>query len=531
MLRVAQPVCCSGSWQAGRHWRPSPLTYGPAVDSLESRALADLSSLLREQEILLTGANGFLGKVVLAMLLDRFPHVRRVHVLVRARPGLPSNERFVREVLDAPPLRPLLERFGRDRIASRVNVLSGDASSPLVGLEPSQVRELSQHVGLVLNCAGLVDFFAPVDLSLRANVDSVERLLGLCAEIDAKLLHVSTCYVAGEADGLIEETEPIRGFYPRRKGQSDSRFAAVDELAECRESATEISRGLEGTARAEALTELGRVRAARWGWVNTYTYTKSIGEQVLDLQDEVEFSIVRPAIVESALRYPFPGWIEGGRTAAPLVLMALGGLRDWPARPDVSLEIVPVDLVAAATLVVAGELLAGKAKPVYQLAVTDVNPYPLEDLIHLLCKEARGNGSRPAKLPVWLDPWPRVQLMSSIEAERRRRSRRARVNRVRKLLEGLGRRNLAAKLRILELQMGFHEETFRQYLPFIQDNRYVFEAGNIRDAVAGLSPEDKRALPWDPEAIAWPAYWRDCQIRGIRKWVQPEAVREWTFQL
>ncbi len=493
--------------------------------------MADLSSLFRDREILLTGANGFLGKVVLAMLLDRFPHVRRVHVLVRARPDLPSNARFVRDVLDSPPLRPLLERFGRDGIASRVNVLSGDASSPLAGLEPSQLRELSSHVGLVLNCAGLVDFFAPVDLSLRANVDSVERLLELCAEIDAKLLHVSTCYVAGEADGLIEETEPIRGFYPRRKGQGDTRFSAAGELADCRETATELSRSLEGTARTEALTELGRVRAARWGWVNTYTYTKSIGEQVLDLQDEVEFAIVRPAIVESALRYPFPGWIEGGRTAAPLVLMALGGLLDWPARPDISLEIVPVDLVAAATLVVAGELLAGKARPVYHLAGTDVNPYPLEDLIQLLCTEARGNGSGRASVPIWLDPWPRVQLMSSVRAEQRRRSRRERIQRVRGLMEGLGRRNLAARLRVVELQMSFHEETFRQYLPFIQDNRYIFEAGNIREAFAGLSTEEKRALPWDPEAIAWPAYWRDCQIPGIRKWVQPEAVREWTFQL
>ena len=507
------------------------MTCGPAVDRLESRALADLSSLFRDQEILLTGANGFLGKVVLAMLLDRFPHVRRVHVLVRARPNLTSNERFVRDVLDSPPLRPLVERCGRDMIASRVNVLCGDAASPLAGLDSAQVAELSQNVGLVLNCAGLVDFFPPVDLSLRSNVDSVERLLELCAEIDAKLLHVSTCYVAGEADGLIEETEPIRGFYPRRKGPGDTRFSALDELAECREAATEISRGLEGAARTEALSELGRVRAARWGWVNTYTYAKSIGEQVLEQQDDVEFTIVRPAIVESALQYPFPGWIEGGRTAAPLVLMALGGLLDWPARPDISLEVVPVDLVAAATLVAAGELLAGKAQQVYQLAGADVNPYPLEDLIHLLCREARSNGSRPAKVPVWLDAWPRVRLMSDVQAKRRRRSQRDRVKRVRKLMERVGRRNLAAKLRVLELQMRFHEETFRQYMPFILDNRYIFETGNIRDAFAGLSTQDKCRLPWCPEAIDWPAYWRDCQIRGIRKWVQPEAVREWTFQL
>ena len=64
--------------------------------------MAALAPIFRDNEILLTGANGFLGKVLLAMLLDRFPQVRRVHVLVRARPGVSSRERFTKEVLDSP---------------------------------------------------------------------------------------------------------------------------------------------------------------------------------------------------------------------------------------------------------------------------------------------------------------------------------------------------------------------------------------------------------------------------------------------
>ena len=493
--------------------------------------MGDLAARFRADEILLTGANGFVGKVVLAMLLDRFPEGARVHVLIRPRTGLSAPDRFDKEVLDSPPLQPLVESHGREAVRQRVNVLSGDASGPLAGLESEQVDILSESIGLVLNCAGLVEFLPPVDLSLKANVDSVEQLVGLATRLDAKLLHVSTCYVAGEADGLIEETEPISGFYPRRAGSSDSRFCARDELAECREAARQVALGLSGAKRAEALVELGRARAARWGWVNTYTYAKSIGEQVLASQTDVPYAIVRPAIVESALRYPFPGWIEGGRTAAPLALMALGGLLDWPARRDIPLEIVPVDLVAAATLAVAGELLAGRARQVYHLASADVNPYPLEDLIRLLCEQARANGGRPARPPFWLNPWPRLRFLDSARAARIHRLQRSRVERVRALLERVGAATQAKRLRVLELQMGFHEETFRQYLPFISENRYIFEACNIRDTYAGLSAADRAALPWDPESIDWPTYWIECQIRGIREWVQPEAVREWTFKL
>lgn len=493
--------------------------------------MAGLDPIFRDNGILLTGANGFLGKVILAMLLERFPHSGRVYVLVRPRGSMPAEERFQREVLDSPALRPLVEKQGGKRVASRVSVLSGDAAQPMAGLAADQIRALSRSVRLVLNCAGLVEFFPPADASILANVDTVEQLLELCRAIGARMLHVSTCYVAGQADGLIEETEPVEGFYPRRSGQSDLSFRASEELRQCRAAASAVADGLEGSERREALAELGRVRAARWGWVNTYTYTKSLGEQTLAAQRDVPYAVVRPAIVESALRYPFPGWVEGGRTAAPLVLMALGGLLDWPARPDLSLEVVPVDLVAAATLAVSARLLGGETRRVYQLAGSDVNPYPLEDLIRLLCREARANANGTSRPPAWLDPFPRVRLLDAHGADRRRRALRRRIGRARRLLERASASGSLARLRLLELQLGFHEETFRQYTPFILDNRYVFEAVNIRDLYADLSACDRDALPWDPESIDWPQYWTECQIEGIRKWVQPDAVREWRFQL
>ena len=493
--------------------------------------MVTLDSVFGENEILLTGANGFLGKVVLALLLDRFPLARRVHVLVRSRPGISGEERFATEVLDSPPFGPIVEKLGREAVSERVNVLSGDASRRQAGLGPEQVRDLAGRVSLVINCAGLVEFFPPVDLSLRANVDSVERLLGLCEELGARLLHISTCYVAGEANGLIEETEPIFGILPaaRRAGRSSvqRQRRTGGPAGRCRH------RG--GRPRGNA-TGRGPDRArARPGGalgLGQYVYIRKEPRRAgARLPIVGPLRHCPPAIVESSLRYPFPGWIEGGRTAAPLALMALGGLLDWPVRRDLSLEIVPVDLVAAATLAVAGELLRGRAGQVYHLAGSDVNPYPLEDLIRLLCAEARANGGRISKAPFWLDPLPRLRFLDAPGAARRRIAQRRRIAAARRILERLRQRERAARLRLLELQIGFHEETFRQYMPFVLENRYVFEAVNIRATYAGLSARDRQALPWDPEAIDWPGYWRTCQIPGIRKWVQPEAVREWTFQL
>src|SRR5262249_57642533 len=56
----------------------------------------------------------------------------------------------------------------------------------------------------------------------------------------------------------------------------------------------------------QKFTEAGMDRARHWGWPNTYTYTKSLGEQVVVGTPGLRYAIVRPSIVESALPSPLP---------------------------------------------------------------------------------------------------------------------------------------------------------------------------------------------------------------------------------
>lgn len=530
-------------------------------------ALIDIASTFRDHEILITGTSGFLGKVVLGLLIDRYPDFKHLHVLMRPGKGLDATARFEREVLGSPALRPVVERFERARpavdLASRITVWPGDVGMTGAGLGDTEVRSLVARLGLIINNAGRVDFFPPLDDSLASNVDGVEHLTGLARRTGARVLHVSTCFVCGTADGLIEETEPIVGFYPQRQGSSDTSFRVQDEMAYCRDRVAEIYRtaGIDGgspqTARrprevAQRLTALGRQRAGHWGWVNTYTYSKSLGEQVLASQSDVPWTIVRPAIIESSAAFPFPGWIEGGRTAAPLVLMALSGMREWPMRRDAALEVVPVDQVAAAILVAGALLLHGEHQPLYQLASADVNPIHLGPLVRLLHREAhklRTNGSA-AKRPLVqrvvsggpLARRPRFLSAAQARARRKRQDRRLErmqlfISRTRSILESLrlpGHRRLAgwsSALRAFGLQSSLREQTLEQYLPFVLDNRYVFECENIRAAYALITPEDRARLPWAPEKIDWEYYWTHNQIRGIQKWVQPGAVKDWAIQV
>ncbi len=510
--------------------------------------------MFQENEILLTGGNGFLGKVILAMLLDRYPNLKHLHLLLRPGRNLSAAERFEAEVMESPVMAALVTRRGERFVREKVSVWTGELSQPNCGLDGPALDQIAARVRLIINCAGKVEFFPPVDESLESNVNGVENSIALARRAGARLLHVSTSFVSGEANGLIEETEPILGFYPHRKSPDDDAFDALQELAYCREQIRLIteSDGTENSGgRSKEVTQklvaLGKRRAEHWGWVNTYTYSKSLGEQLIAREQDLDWAIVRPAIVESALRFPFPGWIEGGRTAAPLVLMAMGGLKHWPVRRNTPLEVVPVDLVAAAILAVGGLLLDGRAESVYQLGTADVNPIKLGPLVQLLRKEARkragrnGGGGLPIRISASRG---RARFISIQEARARRQKLEKRLQRAQAIIDRMhsavksaglpGEKSLAGwqrALRTLGLQARFREQTLDQYLPFILHNRYIFESENIRSAYKRISEKDKMLLPWDPERIHWKNYWIHHQIEGIEKWIQPEAVKEWAFKI
>ncbi len=508
-----------------------------------------------DHEIFLTGASGFLGKVILGMLLDRYPRIKRLHVLIRPGASLSAAQRFADEVLASPAISGIAAAKGREFIESRISVWTGDISAPHCGLDTESRGRLAGHVGLVLNCAGRVDFFPPLDDAFDSNVDGVSNVIELAQMLGAPLLHISTAFVCGEADGLVEETDPILGFYPHRRGPEDHRFNHSEEIERAREIIRQIHEGSTASSHrsrelTQRLTALGRQRAANWGWVNTYTYSKSLGEQTIASTPGLNYAIVRPAIVESAWQFPFPGWIEGGRTAAPLVLMALGGLKDWPVQEEAPLEVVPVDMVAAAILTVGLLLLRKQNRPVYQLGSAEVNPCTFGATVGLLVREARKRrardgdalGRRIADRLGGAGRNGRARFVSAEAARARRARLRSRVEWVRRRVEACqtalekmalpGQRWLigwAAEFRRLELQVKFREQALEQYLPFVLQNRYIFESENIRAGYAALSSRDRERLVWAPEKIDWERYWVHHQIAGIEKWVQPEAVRDWAF--
>ena len=518
-------------------WRWDPVRGEYAAGEMQPLSgSGDISAIdaFRQSTILLLGGTGFVGKVLLAMLLDRFPELKHLIVQVRRKKNVSGEQRFYGEVLNSPPVRPVVRKLGGEKaLREKVEVIEGDLDQPLCGVSEEQLDRLQGQVDVVVNLAGVVDFDPPVNESVEPNVYGTQHLIELVKRLNAKLVHVSTAYVAGKKNGRISENTPILGYFPRRSPDTDERFSVAEELKWYEDFVKETreTRKTDPRPVRERLREGGLKRADYWGWTNTYTYTKSMGEQLIAQAEGLTYAIIRPAIVESSLRFPFPGWNEGFTTSAPLVLMGGEGVKGWPVRKDGPLEIIPVDLVAAGILIVTAAVLCGKHRRVYHLASADQNPIMLPRLVAFLGMNSRykhkhkKNGSRLAN--IW-----KAYVETQVITVESLQARRARLHRgldvihamltLGKTILGTGRVGPYLKsLRDTRRQIRAQEITLDKFLPFMFHNSFVFETRNIREAAGMLSNDDLKRLQWDPESVDWADYWVNIHTKGIEKWIRP----------
>jgi fatty acyl-CoA reductase len=267
-------------------------------------------------EILLTGATGFLGKVVLAELLERLPDAR-IWVLVRPSDSQTARERFIRQVRLSPA-------FGgvQRETWERVRPLRGDMSLPDLGVSPAMTRLLRERLTHIVHCAASVDFDQPLQAAATANIAGSLHALELARACHRPpvMVAVSTAYVGPHPPegAIVEALVPL-----------DLDAASVyDEI-------------LAGEADQEGLL-------ASTGHPNTYTFTKCLAEHLLVARrGDVSLRIVRPSIISASRARPVPGWIDSyAAFAGFVVLIGAGRLRALRALPETPLDIVPCDAVA-----------------------------------------------------------------------------------------------------------------------------------------------------------------------------------------
>jgi long-chain acyl-CoA synthetase len=538
------------------------------------------SEVYRGRNVFILGSTGFVGKVLLSMLLHRFPDIGRVYVMVRRGSGTGSDARFWTSVVPSPAFDPLREKYGGPDgldafLRTKVSIVDGDITQQNLGLTDSEAERVAQDIDVLINSSGRVTFNPPLESALRTNVEGTKNVLSFARRMRRPaLIHTSTCFVAGNRSGEVWEDEELIGYFPRRSELPGTTFSVEQEIADSdrmaaairaeaddaqvlaslRQKARErlrdesrdpddeqglrlaVARERKEWIRSEA-TKRGIQRAQKWGWPNIYTYTKSMGDQLVARETGIFRSIVRPAIVESAVAYPFRGWNEGFTTSAPLVYLALKGQNVLPVSNKLILDIVPVDQVCAGMLMVAAQAIIEQPKLVHQLASGDLNPGRIARIVTLtgLYKRKRfqsketGNrfvnalAARMEFRPVTPDEYEKksLPLVNRVAKRTSRVLGRARprwgAGRLTELIDR-GIKGLDEIARVTDEA----RENIDLFRPFILENEYVLRADNIRALRDRMSLADRRLLHWGPENLDWYDYWMNIHFPGLQKWVLPE---------
>jgi long-chain acyl-CoA synthetase len=237
--------------------------------------------------VLLTGGTGFLGTEVATRLLERAD--LEIVAIVLADSDAEAVHASNRAWWFQPDLRA--------ELGARIHAIAGDVAEPGLGLDPSTYADLRERVTHIVHSAADLRVDATVEDLRGTNVDGVANVLGFARSVLrlARLVHVSTAYVAGGRKGIVSE----------------------DELTDA------------------------------FGFRSPYEQTKYEAERLVrDAASDLPITIVRPSMIVGDSR---TGEIKTFNTFyAPLRLFLSGRLRIVPAKRDLRVNIVPVDYVADA---------------------------------------------------------------------------------------------------------------------------------------------------------------------------------------
>jgi len=527
--------------------------------------MSEIVTYLRGKTLLITGATGFLAKAIVEKILRCAPEVGRVYLVVRSRrkkdgTTLSARERVEGEILQSAAFARLREIHGdrfADVMSAKVHAVEGDLTLDHLGLEPDLYNRLAAEVNVVLTCAASVTFDEEIDAALQLNALGARRMLDFARACDDVILvHVSTAYVNGQSKGRIPEVPPR----PDRSmaqdmGKSNVPFDLEREIREILARADEIhddSRSPEQQNRfrkmalqqnpsptqrwldaqmetfrkhwlKERLIEEGMRRGQQWGWHDSYTLTKAMGEQlIVKHRGDLPTAIIRPSIVESALVEPEPGWIEGLKVADPLIdAVSKGRLPDFPGHKDMIVDIVPVDIVANTTLAAMARTAREGGIGVYHVSTGDRNPVlfhqAFEHSYEYFKKYPRLNrNNEPIPIRRWTYP--------TLDGFRRRYNLRYiyPLNAALWILSRFSRitplNNLKRRITVLKSaisRMLYYAAIYSPYTSL----ECIFETDRTVKLHESLDPEDRRLFDGDVSRIHWKTYFQEIHIPGLKRHV------------
>ncbi|CAG9770341.1 unnamed protein product [Ceutorhynchus assimilis] len=318
---------------------------------------SDIVEFLKGKHILITGATGFLGKLLLEKLLRCCKDIGTIYVVIRTKKGVDPQSRL-EDYLNNWVFCKLSQI--RPNYKDKVVGISGDFEIDGLGLSDESRDILTKKVNIIYHVAATVRFDEPLKRAVKINIEGSQQIIQLakeCKKLDV-FVHVSTAY-SNCQEKLIKEE-----FYPPHIDPYKLMLMTKELPDHILENITP-----------------GMLQSIP----NTYAFTKQIAEDLVRREAAgLPACIQRPSIVIASAKEPIRSWVDN--IYGPVGLIegaALGLLHTMPGNADGISDCVPADFVInnciAASYKTARERKLDQI-PIYNCTSSNSNPLRWKDL-------------------------------------------------------------------------------------------------------------------------------------------------------
>mmetsp|Transcript_15274 Transcript_15274/g.38854 ORF Transcript_15274/g.38854 Transcript_15274/m.38854 type:complete len:521 (-) Transcript_15274:508-2070(-) len=311
----------------------------------------EIVSTLRGKKVLLTGATGFVGTCVMERLL-RSCKVGHLVLLLRGRRGVEPHERL-KDLLMAEVFLRLREEVPIEELMKRITVVHADLSMPRLGISEEDWKEVLLKDGgvhYVIHSAASIKLMEPFKKQLQMNFGATADLLELANKMTNMVgfVYVSTAFVNANlppGSVCVERIQELfKPSYGTKFGTAEYPFRDYHDL---------VKYFLSPNLADKDADEMARKLMKLWNFWSTYIMTKNWTEQHVkychEKKDKYKFqtTIVRPALITSCAKDPYPGYISNNAGPAGMAMAFAHGLLSYsPYKPDRVMDMIPGDFVA-----------------------------------------------------------------------------------------------------------------------------------------------------------------------------------------
>ncbi|XP_055404539.1 fatty acyl-CoA reductase 1 isoform X4 [Bubalus kerabau] len=471
------------------------------------------------KNVLLTGATGFLGKVLLEKLLRSCPKVNSVYVLVRQKAGQTPQER-VEEVISGK----LFDRLRDENpdFREKIIAINSELTQPKLALSEEDKEIIIDSTNIIFHCAATVRFNENLRDAVQLNVIATRQLILLAQQMKnlEVFMHVSTAYA-----------------YCNRKHIDEVVYPPPVDPKKLIDSLEWMDDGLVNDITPKLIGDRP----------NTYIYTKALAENVVQQEGaKLNVVIVRPSIVGASWKEPFPGWIDNFNGPSGLFIAAGKGiLRTMRASNNALADLVPVDVVVNMSL--AAAWYSGVNRPrnimVYNCTTGSTNPFHWGEVEYHVISTFKRNPLEQAfrrpnvnltsnhllyyywiavshKAPAFLyDIYlrmtgrsPRVSLQGPVVALGELDCLHDNWRLQGKVLQ---------QARMMKTITRLHKAMV--FLEYFTSNSWVWSTDNVNMLMNQLNPEDKKTFNIDVRQLHWAEYIEN-YCMGTKKYVLNEEM-------